>query len=176
MMDIDRHQSIIERRPATEFILDKQPNSRMCFICGVQNPVGLQMKLYNDLDHQQVISTVIVPEHFQGYPGVVHGGIVATMLDEVTGRALLLDGRDDNLMVTVKLEVKYRQPTPTLTPLTVIGRVLNASGSRARVCGEIQLPDGTVTAESEAILARPPQDFRERWEDEKQYWKVYPDS
>jgi uncharacterized protein (TIGR00369 family) len=168
--------SIIERRLFAETSVDKQPNSRMCFICGVQNPVGLKMVIYNDLDNRQIVSTVIVPEHFQGYPGVVHGGIVATMLDEVAGRALLLDGSDDNLMVTVKLEVKYRQPTPTLTPLKVIGRVINASSSRAKVCGEIQLPDGTVTAESEAILARPPQDFRDRWEGEKQYWKVYPDA
>ena len=156
-------------------LITKQPNSRMCFICGLQNPVGLKMALYNDLDHRQVVSHVTVPEHFQGYPGVVHGGIVATMLDEVSGRAVLIDGNDDNLMVTVKLEVKYRQPTPTLTRLTVIGKVESATASRAKVHGEIQLPDGTITAEADLILARPPQDFRERWEDEKQHWKVYPD-
>lgn len=155
--------------------VDKQPNSRMCFICGVQNPVGLQMSIYNDRDNQQIISHVTVPEHFQGYPGVVHGGIVATMLDEISGRALLIDGNADNLMVTVKLEVKYRQPTPTLTPLTVIGKVKSASASRAKVHGEVRLPDGTLTAEADLIVARPPQDFRDRWEHEKQFWKVYPD-
>jgi acyl-coenzyme A thioesterase PaaI-like protein len=155
--------------------VDKQPNSRMCFICGLENPVGLHMKLYNDLDHQQVVSNVIIPEHFQGYPGVVHGGIVATMLDEVSGRALLIDGRDDNLMVTMKLEVKYRAPTPTNTPLTIVGRVTSVSSSWAKVYGEVRLPDGTVSAEAEGLLARPPQAFRDRWEDEKPYWKVYPD-
>jgi uncharacterized protein (TIGR00369 family) len=157
-------------------MMDKQPNSRMCFICGLQNPVGLKMAIYNDHDNDQVVSTVSVPEHFQGYPGVVHGGIVATMLDEVSGRALLVDGSDENLMVTVKLEIKYRQPTPTLTPLKVIGKVISASSSRARVHGEVQLPDGTVSAEADLILARPPQDFRNRWENEKRYWKIYPDT
>jgi uncharacterized protein (TIGR00369 family) len=156
-------------------LITKQPNSRMCFICGLQNPVGLKMALYNDLDNQQVVSHVTVPEHFQGYPGVVHGGIVATMLDEVSGRAVLIDGNDDNLMVTVKLEVKYRQPTPTQTLLTVIGKVESATSSRAKVHGYIQLPDGTITAEADLILARPPQDFKDRWEDEKQHWKIYPD-
>ena len=148
----------------------------MCFICGMQNPVGLKMAIYNDLDNRQVVSTVTVPEHFQGYPGVVHGGIVATMLDEIVGRALLIDGSDENLMVTVKLEVKYRQPTPTLTPLKIVGWVESASASRARTRGEIRLPDGAVTAEADLLLARPPVEFRERWEDEKQHWKVYSDA
>ncbi|MGH2594286.1 MAG: PaaI family thioesterase [Anaerolineae bacterium] len=156
--------------------LNKQPNSRMCFICGLQNPIGLRMALYNDADNQQVVSTVTIPAHFQGYPGVAHGGIVASLLDEVAGRALLLTGSDEELMVTIKLDVKYRQPTPTLTPLKVIGRVESISGNRAKTYGEIRLPDGTVTAEANLLLTRPTRDFREQWVDEKPYWKVYPDA
>jgi uncharacterized protein (TIGR00369 family) len=148
----------------------------MCFICGLQNPVGLQMALYNDLDNQQVVSSVTVPEHFNGYPGIVHGGIVAAILDEVAGRAVLVNGSADDLMVTLKIEVKYRQPTPTLTPLTVIGRVIQPGQSRARVYGEIRLPDGTVTAEAELVLARPPQAISDGWAAEKEFWKVYPDA
>ena len=154
----------------------KQPNSRMCFICGVQNPIGLKMALYNDLDSRQVISTVSVPEHFNGYPGVVHGGIVATMLDEVAGRATLIDGHHDNLMVTLKIEVKYRQPTPTETPLTVVGRIVQPGTSRVRAHGEVRLPDGTLTAEAELLLARPPESFRQQWQSELPYWRVYPDA
>lgn len=156
--------------------MDKQPNSRMCFICGIQNPIGLHMKLYNDHEHQQVISTVIIPDQYQSYPGVVHGGIVATMLDEVSGRALLVNGSDDDLMVTMKLEIKYRAPTPTNTPLKVIGRVVSAAGNRAKVEGEIVLPDGTISATAEALLARPPQIMRDQWEAELPFWKVYPDT
>jgi len=148
----------------------------MCFICGLQNPIGLKMALYNDVENQQVVSTVVVPDHFQGYPGVVHGGIVSTILDEVAGRAVLITGSDEDLMVTVKIEVKYRQPTPTETPLTVIGRVTQPGRTRARVCGEIRLPDGTITAEADLLLARPPEDFRDRWQDELPFWKVYPDN
>ncbi len=154
----------------------KQPNSRMCFICGVQNPVGLHMAIYNDPDNHCIYSTVTVPEHFQGYPGVVHGGVVATMLDEVSGRATLLNTDDRNLMVTMKLEVKYRLPTPTNTPLKVVGRVLSMTKTRAKVHGEIQLSDGTITAECEGLLIRPPEEVRTRWETELPYWKVYPDT
>lgn len=154
----------------------RQPNSRMCFICGLQNPVGLKMALYNDLDEQCVRSTVVVPDHFQGYPGIAHGGIVATILDEVVGRATLVSGDDNDLMVTVKIEVKYRRPTPTQTPLTVAGRVIHRSGTRARAQGEIRLPDGTVTAEADLLLARPSADFQQGWAEELPYWKVYPDA
>jgi uncharacterized protein (TIGR00369 family) len=148
----------------------------MCFICGIHNPVGLHMKLYNDLDQKHVISTVTLPDQYQSYPGVVHGGIVATMLDEVSGRALLINGGDDDLMVTMKLEIKYRAPTPTNTPLKVIGRVVSMAGNRAKVEGEIVLPDGTVSATAEALLARPPQAMRDQWLAELPFWKVYPDS
>lgn len=156
--------------------MDKQPNSRMCFLCGVENPVGLRLPIYSDPDNARVVAPVTVPEHFQGYPGVVHGGIVATMLDEVAGRAILLDGGAAALMVTVRLEVKYRQPTPTATPLLVVGRVTQSGRTRARARGEIRLPDGTVTAEAELLLSRPPRDILARWQDELRYWKVYPDA
>jgi len=155
--------------------MEKQPNSRTCFLCGRQNEVGLKVSWYNDHDARQIWATVTVPEHFNGYPGVVHGGIVAALIDETAGRALLLDGDTERLMVTLKLEVRYRRPTPTGQPLTVLGRVIQQSGSRAKVAAEVQLADGTVTADGEAVLVRPPKAFLDRWEPEKQYWRVYDD-
>jgi uncharacterized protein (TIGR00369 family) len=148
----------------------------MCFICGLQNPVGLHMAIYNDHDDHCVYSNITIPDQYQSYPGVVHGGIVATMLDEISGRAIIMDGNDQNLMVTMKLDVKYRLPTPTNTPLKVVGRVVSQTETRAKVAGEIQLPDGTVTASCESMLARPPEEFRTQWLAELPYWKVHPDT
>jgi uncharacterized protein (TIGR00369 family) len=156
-------------------LTSKQPNSRMCFICGLQNPVGLHMAIYNDPANNCIFSNITLPDQYQSYPGVVHGGIVATMLDEISGRAIIMDGNDQNLMVTMKLEVKYRLPTPTNTPLKVVGRVVSQSETRAKVAGEVQLPDGTVTASCESLLARPPDALRTQWQAELPYWKVYPD-
>ena len=85
----------------------------------------------------------------------------------------MLDGSDENLMATLRLTIRYRRPTPTETPLTVVGWVERASGVGARVAGEIRLPDGTVTADCEAVVAPVPEEFRARWEPEKPYWKVY---
>lgn len=152
--------------------MDKQPSSRTCFLCGRQNQVGLKMTWYNDTGARQVKSTVTVPEHFNGYPGFVHGGIIAAMLDETAGRALLLDGDSDRLMVTLKLDVKYRRPTPTGEPLTVVGWMIKHSATRAKVAAELRLADGTVCAECEAVLTRPPEEFFRRWEPEKPYWRV----
>ncbi len=155
--------------------MDKQRSSRTCFLCGRQNDVSLKMTWYNDREAQQVKATVTVPEHFNGYPGVVHGGVVAAILDETSGRAVMLDGDTDGLMVTLKLEVKYRRPTPTGEPLTAVGWVLRQTESRAKVAGQIRLSDGTVTAECEAVVVRPPQEVIDAWEAEKPYWHVYDD-
>jgi uncharacterized protein (TIGR00369 family) len=155
--------------------MQKQRNSRTCFLCGRQNDIGLKMSWFNDEEAQQVRSTVTVPEQFNGYPGFVHGGIVAAILDETAGRAVLLDGSDENLMVTLKLEIKYRKPTPTGAPLTAVGWVLSQTDTRAKVAAELRLSDGTVLAQSEALLMRPSEEFFRRWEPEKRFWKVYDD-
>lgn len=154
---------------------ERQPSSRTCFLCGRQNPVGLKITWVNDREANQIRARVVVPEHFNGYPGVVHGGIVAAILDETAGRAVLLNGDDENLMVTVKLEVRYRKPTPTGVPLTAVGWVIQQAETRARVASELRLEDGTVTAECEALLFRPSREFFTRWEPEKKYWRVYED-
>jgi len=154
--------------------MDKQRSSRTCFACGRENPVGLKAEWYNDQEARQVRATVTVPEHFNSYPKVVHGGIVATLLDETAGRALMLDGdTESNLMVTLKLEVKYRQPVPTDQPLTLRGWIIQRTPTRAKVAAELLLPDGTLAAEAEAVVVRPRQEFFDRWEAEKPYWKVY---
>jgi uncharacterized protein (TIGR00369 family) len=155
------------------FNMDKQPNSRMCFVCGLQNPLGLKIAFYNDPEVEQVRAELTIPDVYQGYPGVVHGGIVAAILDEISGRAVMLHGSDEDLMATLRLTVRYRRPTPTETPLTAVGWVAQVGGVGARVAGEIRLADGTVTAECESVLANVPEEFYTRWEAEKPYWKVY---
>ncbi len=151
----------------------KQPSSRMCFLCGRQNPVGLKLDFYEDLEGERVWVELVVPDEYQGYPGVVHGGVVAAILDETAGRAVMLGGSDENLMATLRLTIRYRRPTPTETPLTAVGWVERMGGVGAQVAGEIRLADGTVTAECEAVLGAVPEEFRARWEPEAPYWRVY---
>ena len=87
---------------------------------------------------------------------MTHGGIVGALLDETAGRTILMDGGFEDLMVTAKLEVVYRRPTPTGVPLLAVGRLVRRSGTRAEAEAELRLPDGTVTARATVLLARPP--------------------
>lgn len=155
--------------------MQKQPNSRMCFLCGLQNPVGLKLAFYDGPEGKQVQTEFSIADEYQGYPGVVHGGIVAAILDETAGRAVMLGGKDDNLFATLRLTVRYRHPTPTGTPLTAVGWVTKEGGVSTQVAGEIRLPDGTVTAECQALLGRVPDEFETQWEPERPYWRVYDD-
>lgn len=135
-------------------MLNKQPNSDHCFICGRKNPHGLYMTFY-DNGENEVISEYTVSEDYQSYPGIVHGGIVATMLDEVVGRVSMIDDHH-HFMMSVKLEVKYRHPVPTNTPLQIIGRIVKLRGRLGQAVGEVVLPDGTIAAESAMTLADVP--------------------
>jgi acyl-coenzyme A thioesterase PaaI-like protein len=150
----------------------RQPTSRSCFVCGRENPVGLKVHWDQDAERQEIRSTVTLPDHFNGYPGVAHGGVVAAVLDETAGRSILVDGGFDDLMVTAKLEVVYCRPTPTGVPLLAVGRLLRRAGSRAEAEAELRLPDGTVTARATVLLARPPEEIKARWSEERPYWKV----
>ncbi len=150
----------------------RQPSSRSCFVCGRENPVGLKVRWDQDSERQEIRGVVTLPEHFNGYPGVAHGGIVAAVLDETAGRSILIDGGFDELMVTAKLEVVYRRPTPTGVPLTAVGRLVRRTESRAEAEAELLLPDGSVAARATVLLARPPEEIKTRWGAERPYWKV----
>ena len=60
--------------------MEKQPNSRMCFVCGIENPIGLHLSFYTDDEGRCIARFHPKPEH-QGYPGHLHGGIISTLLD-----------------------------------------------------------------------------------------------
>jgi acyl-coenzyme A thioesterase PaaI-like protein len=153
--------------------LNKQPNSKHCFVCGLENHHGLQLTFYED-DNGQVIAETTVPEQFQGYPGVVHGGIVAAMLDEVAGRVAMIEDPND-FKVTAKMTLRYRNQIPVGQPLKIVGQMERTGGRAARARGEIRLPDGSVGAEVEALLVDYPEAIATEAILEQLGWKVYPD-
>lgn len=151
---------------------NKQPNSDHCFVCGRHNPRGLYMAFYDD-GQGQVCADYTVPAVYQGYPGIVHGGVVAAMLDEAVGRVAMI-GDHHHFMMSVKLQIKYRHPVPTETPLRILGRIIRLRGRLGKAVGEIILPDGTVAAESEMTLADVPQELLDGADPEALGWRVDP--
>jgi uncharacterized protein (TIGR00369 family) len=151
--------------------MQKQPNSRMCFVCGMQNPIGLKAFFYQD-EEGRVVAHFTGKEEHQGYPGVMHGGIVTALLDEVIGRVAIAY---DLWAVTAKLEVRFRRPVPLGQPLTLVGEMTRLRSRTLEAHGEIRLEDGTVAAEAEGVYIRLPQEEIERVEEELDFWKVVPD-
>ena len=135
------------------------------------NPNGLQLRFYQT-GPGEVTAAYTVPEHFQGYPGLAHGGIVAAMLDEVTGRALM-GGDPPRFMFTARLNIRYRKNVPIGQPLRLIGRVEKTKSRTATSIGQIFGPGGELLAEAQAILVDLPDEIRGSVNLEALGWKVY---
>jgi acyl-coenzyme A thioesterase PaaI-like protein len=149
-----------------------QPNSRQCFGCGVENAAGLQIRFYSDGPGAAIARVMLGPKH-QGFPGIAHGGIVATMLDEIMGRAALSTD-PQRLLYTAKMEVRYRQTVPLYQMLTLKGRIDKDRGRLVVASGEIYLPDGTVAAEVTGTLVEVPKDQLADMNTPEVGWQVYP--
>ncbi|MDF2571768.1 MAG: ThioeSPTERase superfamily protein [Sporomusa sp.] len=125
----------------------KQSN-QWCFACGPLNPIGLKLK-FREENNTYVANFIPGPEH-QSYDGIVHGGLISTLLDEIMAGYLYAKGLT---AVTAKLEVRFRHPTPIGQELTVSGWIAGQRGKMYELAGKVTLPDGTVTAEGKATVA-----------------------
>jgi acyl-coenzyme A thioesterase PaaI-like protein len=149
-----------------------QPNSSMCFVCGVSNSVGLALRFFND-GPNACRADVIIDDRYQGYPGVAHGGIVATMLDEAMGRAAL-SGNPARFMYTARIEVRYRHHVPLRQLVSITARLDKDRGRVATASAELRLADGTVAAEASATLMEIPRAELDKLDPAALGWKVYP--
>ncbi|MGE5225145.1 MAG: PaaI family thioesterase, partial [Omnitrophica WOR_2 bacterium] len=135
----------------------KQPNSLHCFVCGLENPAGLHLKFYEN-GSGEVTAEITIPEQFQGYPGVVHGGIVAAMLDEIAGRSMM-GGDPPRFMFTARLDIRYRRNVPVAQPLVLTGKAGSSKGRTATATGRICDSEGNLLAEAEALLVNVPDEM-----------------
>jgi acyl-coenzyme A thioesterase PaaI-like protein len=153
-------------------LTSRQPNSRHCFVCGLENPFGLQLKFFNSASGEVTVDYT-VPEHYQGYPGIVHGGIVAAMLDEATGRVFMGDPANPRFLYTARLDIRYRKNVPVGQPLRLVGRAGKNKGRMATATGAIYNINGELLAEAEALLVDVPSEVINRVDLEAIGWKVY---
>ncbi len=147
-------------------VLSKQNNSHMCIICGMNNDLGVKGQFYNMEDGSIGGLFTFRPEH-QSYPGRVHGGMLATMIDELAGRVLWTD-HPDQIAVTMDINVKYRKPVPYDAPLKGRGiytkRLSRAYSAKCWIMDE----DNNVLAEGEAkYLIMPAQKITDATIDEE---------
>jgi len=129
-----------------EFVAD-----RMCFACGPENPIGLKLEFHREGD--VYVTTFIAGQAFQGYQDIVHGGILATLLDEVMARFVW---EKYGPSATAKLAVRFRRPAPCGTPITARGWITGErrEGKAIETAADVRLEDGTILAEATGLVVR----------------------
>ena len=148
--------------------MQKQPSSKMCFVCGRENSIGLHMHFFADTDGC-VYADYVPREEEQGYPGVVHGGLLTTMLDELIGRTAIAS---DLWCMTAKLEVRFKKPVPLGIPLKLKGEITKKSGRLLEGRGEIRLVDGSLAVEAHGTYLRIPDQQLEQYKSALEWWRV----
>ena len=120
------------------------PHTAGCLVCGRENPHGLRLDLHVD-PATGVVSTDFTPrpEHI-GFVGVVHGGVLATVLDEAMVWAATWAGR--RFCLAGEMTVRFRAIARVGTPLRVKTRVESARPRLVQTTGEIRDAAGTVIA------------------------------
>lgn len=132
---------------------ERRTLARNCFGCGSHNPYGLHLVF--EPDGQRVkTSFTPLPEH-EGFPGVLHGGITFTLMDEAMGWATYAQGI---MAFSAKVETRFRKTISTETPLEVVGELVKDKGRTLQMKAEIRSTGGELLAEAEGVFVRMPEE------------------
>ena len=152
-------------------VLAKQPNSKMCLVCGLENLLGLRAEFY-ELDGGQLAAVFHPQEAHQGYPGRLHGGIATALMDETIGRAIRLQHGDAVWGVTTEIRVKFRRPAPLDRGLTALARLTKETRRHFEGEGSLLLPDGSVAVQATGKYFKVPLENIADFDFDDQAWKV----
>lgn len=155
-------------------MISKQPNSRHCFVCGIESPIGLKLKFYETAPGE-VTADLNLPNIYQGYPGIVHGGVIAAMLDEAAGRAHMGPVDSPRFMFTARLDIRYRKNVPVGQPLRLVGRAGLTKSRTSEASSAIYDLEGTLLADADVLLVNVPDRIIQSMDLTDLGWKVYPD-
>ena len=119
-------------------------NNDRCFVCGKQNPYGLQVNPEVKRAGAEVHIECTPPKHMQGWKNILHGGIISTLLDEAITHIGI--GTYGGPAVTAQLEVRFRNPAPTGEKLYVSAERIKVSRRLIEAKATVKLGDSTVIA------------------------------
>ena len=112
-----------------------------CFVCGLENDIGLKARFF--FEDGIAVTEYTAEKRFEGYHGVFHGGITATLLDEVMIKALLAK---NIYALTVELTVRFHRTVSVGQKLTLTGRLEKSKGRLYITAGEVKSDDGELVA------------------------------
>jgi acyl-coenzyme A thioesterase PaaI-like protein len=135
------------------------PGARQCFACGEDNPIGMHLEGIRR-EGDEVRATLRPRPEYQSYPGMLHGGLSTTALDEVMGyAAILLAGI---WSATATMEVRFRAPVPYDQTLELVAGITDIRSRRVRAWARMLLPDGSAAVTSTALLVPLPPETEAR--------------
>jgi uncharacterized protein (TIGR00369 family) len=137
--------------PDASFQTGEQPGNH-CFGCGPLNPQGLHLQFGVDAADPAAISasaTIQLTRTHEGAPGFIHGGIIATLLDEAMSK---LNRPLAVTAMTRHMEVDYLRPVPVGAPLKIVSHHLRRDGRKIFHTAEIVAADGTVLAKAKGLF------------------------
>ena len=130
---------------------DRFRDNGACFVCGSGNSIGLNLAFRLDPENGRAWADVIFPAHFQGWEGVVHGGLLATVLDE----AMIKAGQAKGIAcVTAEITVRFIKPAATDQKYLVEGRIIEDKGKFIVAESEALDSSGTPVARASGKLFR----------------------
>lgn len=121
----------------------------VCFVCGKRNERGLKLDFELDKENK-IMETVFTPQDWQqGYAGIVHGGIISTLLDEVMTKLAFELGMD---AVTAEISVRFKRPVGLDKKLLIRGEVREETSKIIYARSEAKFEDGSLAAEATGKL------------------------
>jgi uncharacterized protein (TIGR00369 family) len=124
-------------------VLLKPNPTNLCFGCGGANERGMLLTFEQDDDAKRIRGNFRLGAEYQGGAGFIHGGIIATVLDEVMGKVCRFRGVH---AVTAELTIQYLKPVPVDADLIVEGHEVEMTGRNLFIVGEIGDVSGKVLA------------------------------
>ena len=151
-------------------VIKKQPNSRMCLVCGIENKLGLKASFY-ELDNNELVAIFKPVDEHQSYPERLHGGISATILDETLGRAITIE-EETIWGVTAELNTKYKKPVQLDQELKVVAKITRDTSRMFEGEAKIILENGDVAVTATGKYFKMPLEKITDVNDEDLAWNI----
>jgi acyl-coenzyme A thioesterase PaaI-like protein len=151
------------------------PHSTACFVCGIENPVGLKHKFF--VENDIVKCDVFIPVNYGGYKNVIHGGIITALMDETMGWSVFVRSKSKYLFFTRELTIKFKKNAPVETELQIIATFVEERRNIGFATGKlVDFEDNVYATAKGSFVGIPPEKSEETlnyliFDDDKIYHK-----
>ncbi len=164
MSTVSRILNVLTIAPVTNTFPHMKEIARYsgCFVCGEKNDIGLRARFFFDESARKAVCDVTADEQYAGYKHIFHGGITATLLDEIMIKSLLAEG---NMVVTAEMTVRYKRPVYSGDSLHFEGWMTAKKGPVFITAGRAVNQRGETVAEATGKYVKPAEELSDKLHD-----------